>query len=90
MALLILHRYCNYTARDPEQALRDPSINVLWGLFNFVLELGMISKATTVQTYWNILCQIWRQETGCRRLHPRIQKNFPGVGARLPLTALLY
>lgn len=79
MALLILHRYCNYNARDAEQALRDPSINVLWGLFNFVLDLGMLSKATTVQTYWNILCQTWRQETGWRRLHPRNQKSFPGV-----------
>ncbi|KAI4213155.1 MAG: hypothetical protein L6R36_009463 [Xanthoria steineri] len=65
------YRYCRFTKKNPVATLEGISINVLLG------------TASSLQIYWNALCLVRKQETGCHQIDPLIKSQMHGVRQRL-------
>ena len=61
--------------------LEGISINVLYAFFDWLLteRKDSIGAASSLQTYWNALCLMRKQETGCHQLNPLIKSQMHGV-----------
>jgi len=61
--------------------LEGISINVLYAFFDWLLRerKNSLGAASSLQTYWNALCLVRKQETGCHLLDPLIKSQMHGV-----------
>lgn len=61
--------------------LEGISINVLYAFFDWLLRErnGSLGAASSLQTYWNALYLVRKQETGCYQIDPLIKSQMHGV-----------
>ena len=74
-------RYCQFTKKNPVAILIGISINVLYAFFDWLLgeRKDRPDAARSLQTYWNALCLVRKQETGCHQINPLIKSQMYGV-----------
>ena len=79
-------RYCHFTKKDPVATLKSISINVLYAFFDWLLRerKNSLGASSSLQTYWNALCLVRKQETGYHQIDPLIKSQMHGAG-QLPL-----
>ncbi|KAL8626093.1 hypothetical protein Q9189_008226 [Teloschistes chrysophthalmus] len=81
------YQYCQFTQKNPLATLRGISINILYAFFDWLLRerKNSLGAASSLQTYWNALCLVRKQET---RLSPdgsADQEPMHGVRQRLAI-----
>ncbi|KAL8626100.1 hypothetical protein Q9189_008220 [Teloschistes chrysophthalmus] len=81
------YQYCQFTKKNPVATLEGISINVLYAFFDWLLRerKGSLGAASSLQTYWNALCLVRKQETGCHQIDPLIKSQMHGVRQRLAI-----
>ncbi len=74
-------RYCQFTKKNPLVTFEAITINVLYAFFDWLLteRKDSIGAASTLQTYWNVLCLVRKKETGCYQIDPLIKSQMHGV-----------
>jgi hypothetical protein len=77
-------RYFATVNADSKQALREFSIRDLVCFFCWLIREshGSIDCSRSVQTYWNVLCMVRRQETGLIDIDPVTKHQMKNVGSR--------
>lgn len=57
------------------------SINVLYVFIDWLLKKpkDRFGAASSLQTYWNALCLVRKQETGCHQIAPFIKNQMHGI-----------
>ena len=67
--------------KDPVATLKGISINVLYAFFDWLLRerKDRLGAASSLQTYWNALCLVRKQETGYHQIDPLIKSQMHGV-----------
>lgn len=76
-----IDRYCAFTERNPVHTLNAISINILYAFFDRLLKIwkDQIGGVGTLQTYWNVFCQVQKKVTGCMQIDPLIKSQMHGV-----------
>ena len=61
--------------------LQGISINILYAFFDWLLmeRKDSLGAASSLQTYWNALCLVRKQVTGCHQIDPLIKSQMHGV-----------
>ncbi|TKA25160.1 hypothetical protein B0A54_17675 [Friedmanniomyces endolithicus] len=77
--------FCQRTREDPESELRLFTTQILSLFFHFLLEQsrGTLRHASTLQTYWDTLCLVRKEETGLYVVEPHVKDAVVGVRQQL-------
>ncbi|MCJ1473139.1 hypothetical protein MMC13_001790 [Lambiella insularis] len=77
--------YCALTRKDPVETIREFRIQVLKCFFHWLLKerKDTLRGARSLRTYWNVLGQLRRKETGGLPIDTRLKTQMNGVLQRL-------